>query len=226
VACWGQNTGYQLGDGSMIDRNMPTPISASTMTRIAAGARHTCGVTTDHLLQCWGSNDFGELGLGDTTVRATPATLGGLWDEVDAGDYHTCAIENATGALYCWGHNGYGQAGIGSITSQENSPTHVMGDLSWRAVSTGGYHTCAIAADDTLWCWGSNRYGQVGTADPIMIPAPVRIGDDTWTAVDAANAHTCGIRKVDGSVWCWGANVHGEIGDGTAWRPALAPIGN
>ena len=26
----------------------------------------------------------------------------------------------------------------------------------------GGTHTCATRSDGTLWCWGSNAYGQIG----------------------------------------------------------------
>jgi hypothetical protein len=29
-------------------------------------------------------------------------------------------------------------------------------------VSAGGYHTCAIKQDGSLWCWGWNDYGQLG----------------------------------------------------------------
>ena len=29
-----------------------------------------------------------------------------------------------------------------------------------KSVSTGGHHTCAIKADDTLECWGYDGYGQ------------------------------------------------------------------
>ena len=31
---------------------------------------------------------------------------------------------------------------------------------SFRAVSVGGSHSCAIANDDTIICWGNNEDGQ------------------------------------------------------------------
>ena len=30
-----------------------------------------------------------------------------------------------------------------------------------RAVTAGWYHSCAIAADDTIVCWGDNDWGQI-----------------------------------------------------------------
>jgi alpha-tubulin suppressor-like RCC1 family protein len=29
-------------------------------------------------------------------------------------------------------------------------------------VAAGGAHTCAIKEDGSLWCWGNNKYGQIG----------------------------------------------------------------
>jgi alpha-tubulin suppressor-like RCC1 family protein len=32
----------------------------------------------------------------------------------------------------------------------------------WTSVTAGFDHTCATRTDSTLWCWGSNQYGQLG----------------------------------------------------------------
>ena len=68
---------------------------------------------------------------------------------------------------------------------------------TYKAIAAGGLHTCAIRADDTLACGGSNGDGQ---AD-----APA----GTYKAVTAGGLHTCAIRA-DDTITCWGDNKDGE----------------
>lgn len=83
----------------------------------------------------------------------------------------------------------------------------------------GFNHSCAIAIDGSLWCWGTNLFGQLGvgdltacTTDPC--DSPVRVGTDTdWVSVATGRRHTCAIRS-DGSLWCWGSNHDGRLGLG------------
>ena len=36
-------------------------------------------------------------------------------------------------------------------------------DTDWTDVATGAFHSCGIRGDDgQLFCWGDNRYGQLG----------------------------------------------------------------
>gem|GEM_PF-2698881 len=67
----------------------------------------------------------------------------------------------------------------------------------YRQVSAGEYHTCALKADNTLACWGSNHYGQ---ATP---PA------GAFQQVSAGYLHTCAL-KADNTLACWGDNEYGQ----------------
>ena len=40
------------------------------------------------------------------------------------------------------------------------------------SVAAGGYHTCALASGGSLWCWGSNEYGQLGTSNAASAESP------------------------------------------------------
>ena len=42
------------------------------------------------------------------------------------------------------------------------TPTQVGVDDGWSTVAVGSQHTCAAKADQTLWCWGRNEWGQIG----------------------------------------------------------------
>lgn len=85
-----------------------------------------------------------------------------------------------------------------------------LGSVRTNTIFAGRTHTCALRDDNTSWCWGGNRYGQVGTSrtEPQLVPAQV-LSD--VAAASAGGAHTCAI-KTDGSVHCWGDNRYGQLG--------------
>jgi len=94
------------------------------------------------------------------------------------------------------------------------APRKVSEDV-WTRVAAGGNHTCAIREDRTLWCWGRNRYGQLGDGTGVDRAVPTQIGDvATWETVATGYAHTCATRT-DHTLWCWGDNSSGQVGDGS-----------
>lgn len=82
-----------------------------------------------------------------------------------------------------------------------------------QGVSAGGYHTCAIV-NGGVWCWGDNRYGQLGSGaiTDVANAVPVQVQGLTTgvQAVAAGQRHTCAV--VDGSAWCWGSNEFRQLG--------------
>lgn len=85
---------------------------------------------------------------------------------------------------------------------------------TWLQVSVSGLHTCAIATDHTLWCWGFNPKGELGIGSTVEQDSPVQVGTAAnWIAVSAGSQHTCGI-QTDHTLWCWGYAYDGELGTG------------
>jgi len=81
----------------------------------------------------------------------------------------------------------------------------VFGATGFKTVSVGQDHGCALKYDKTLWCWGSNYFGQRGTNQgPAWSQTPARVGTSTWNTVSAGGFGTCGIRS-DNTLWCWGS---------------------
>jgi alpha-tubulin suppressor-like RCC1 family protein len=66
VKCWGRNNFGQVGDGSTTQRLTSVDVSGltSNVTQVAAGADHTCALTTGGAVRCWGNNDNGRVGDG------------------------------------------------------------------------------------------------------------------------------------------------------------------
>jgi len=84
----------------------------------------------------------------------------------------------------------------------------------WNRISSGAYHTAAIAGDGTLWAWGYNNSGQLGDGTLVDKISPTQIGTDTdWVALGVGYYHTFGI-KSNGTLWAWGYNYYGQLGKG------------
>ena len=96
----------------------------------------------------------------------------------------------------------------------------------WLTVTSGGAHTMAIGADNSLWGWGRNNVGQLGKGDFNNINVPFKIGLNlNWSKISAGNGHTMSL-KTDGTMWMWGRNTFGQLGNGTnANSPIAAQVG-
>lgn len=216
--CWGKNVQGQLGLGDTQQRTSPelVDVAGRTVERLSAGGDFTCARGTDATLFCWGANGRGQLGIGTTDAQSKPTqvkTLGTRVGRISAGGAHVCIFTEDDGQVWCWGDNRSGQLGTGN-TDRLLVPTAIdpggLGQVRTNQLFAGGVHTCALRDDSTLWCWGGNRFGQLGTGDvePRLTPTQVLTG---VTAAYVGGAHTCAI-KMDGSVWCWGNNQYGQLG--------------
>lgn len=134
--------------------------------------------------------------------------------KVSLGYEHGCAILSDS-SLNCWGNNRFGE--LGAVTDGDFSiePKKILAPSQWQDISAGPSYSCAIASDNTLWCWGRNRNGRLGIGNSTNSVVPAQVGDKTdWQQVNTGGVHACGI---DGQkkLWCWGGNSGGQLGVGT-----------
>ncbi len=192
------------------------PLSFST---VSAGANHTCGVASSGLAYCWGYNGTGALGNGSTTSSNKPVLVAGgrHFVQISAGTEYTCGITTSSLA-YCWGSNTQGQLGIGLTGAAGSTPTAVAGGHRFRNVRAGFDHTCAVTPTDVGFCWGMNRFGEVGAnSTETQFYTPVRVaGGLRFLRVVAGGHHSCGV-TTNNLAYCWGYN-DGSLGDGTTIR--------
>ncbi len=226
--CWGDNQRGQIGDGSKYTRSAPVDVKglASGVTAIAAGRDFTCALTSGGTVKCWGANDFGQLGDGSTRSRPLPGDVDGLGSGVvaiAAGGEHACAVTASRGVM-CWGRNLYGQLGDGSTTTRL-APVDTKGLVSGTAaLALGRNHSCAVATDGALKCWGLNNTGELGIDVTTNQLTPARVpGFSSFVAAAAGGALQSCLVTTFGGVKCWGYNMFGQVGDGST-TPRLTPV--
>lgn len=164
-----------------------------TFRQIAAGAAHTCGVTTAGEIWCWGSNGYGALGTDDpvgscngflcsvTPVRVESALA---FAEVTAGQFHTCALTTA-GEAWCWGREwqvGRGPSVDGSVACASNpqinclyTPVRAQSSERFVQVAAARESTCAISRSSRrVFCWGIDGFTLAqGVGGPVYVPTRI-----------------------------------------------------
>jgi len=133
-------------------------------------------------------------------------------------------------AAYVWGENTDGQLGLGTSgsTADEIAPVEMTGGPGvWESLSAGQNHSCGVAANASLWCWGENVSGQVGngvTAPGLPQATPVQVGAATdWRLSTAGGSHSCAVMD-DSTLWCWGNGFSGQLGTGPLFGQESSPV--
>jgi len=121
-----------------------------------------------------------------------------------------------------WGANSFGQLGDGTHTFyNQGGATAPTPDLPvWTKIAAGGYFTLGLKADGTVWAWGNNDAGQLGT-NTVCGPTNIVCGTDAPVPVvgltgvsEIAAGLEFGLALASGKVYSWGANSHGQLGNG------------
>lgn len=226
---WGWNAIGIFGNGSTRDSNRPLQIGTDSDWSALAVAGHVLALKRDGSLWAWGDNVVGQLGDGTTSTRTRPKQIGTnqSWKAVAAGSAYSLAV-TSHGELWAWGLGQFGQLGTADVKNRLR-PTRIGADTNWSSVAAGanGVHSFGFKTDGSLWGWGLNTAGQLGSAPSPngatnLVPALLPI--QQWAAIAANSSFSIGLRT-DGSVWTTGDNSGGQLGDGTFdGRPRFAPV--
>jgi alpha-tubulin suppressor-like RCC1 family protein len=145
-------------------------------------------------------------------MALSAAVVAGIVLVGSAGESFNVVLR-AEGTVYAWGENGRGQ--LGNARREDScDPWRVLGlPPGIVQVSAGADHSLALASDGTVWAWGSNEYGQLGTAGVSPLVA-IRVPGITGVRqVSAGFAFSMALRD-NGEVWTWGRGDEGQLGDG------------
>ena len=212
IWCWGANATGRLGNGTIIDSDIPVQVAnLEGAVDVASGPNHSCAVRQDGTAWCWGSDAFGQLGNDAAYVNQLSAVqVSGISAviAITVGLNHSCALLQDT-TVSCWGVNSSGQLGDGT-TNQSPLPVVVEGLSNVTDVIASYTHTCAITREGMAYCWGADSQGQLGN-DSLFENKnkPVAVeGLSQVVAIGTGDLHTCAVLQ-NGTAWCWGDNDKG-----------------
>ena len=166
--CWGSNWYGTLGNGSEDFGTTSAPVAVAgghTFTQLAGTPSSMCGLQPAGAAVCWGHLPSFRADSSHHPYGRSPAPAGGPdFASIYGGGSHHCGL-TAGGEAWCWGDNYVGALGDGS-RSDQTVPVQVKAPAGVRftQLALGGSHTCGLATDGRLFCWGSNSMGQLGRA--------------------------------------------------------------
>ena len=179
--CWGGNQYGQLGNGTNNNASIPIAIAQGAipagvyLTQIQSAGMFTCGLGSNGWVYCWGQNHGGQLGNGTNHNKLVPTQIlqgaipnGVLIKQISAsGNIHSCALA-INNQAYCWGNGDNGKLGDGNTSGHDSLvPTQVLQGaipvgLAINTIGTGNNHSCALASNNWVYCWGNSTHGLLG----------------------------------------------------------------
>ena len=229
---WGMDSDGQLCQGNRHAYPAPVAIALPDVTVLSGAGDHAL-YDSDGTVYACGVNGYGDLGDGTMTPSFTPVVVSDL-----AGDPIKALVSSdvgsgallADGAYYDWGYNAQGQLGDGTVLSS-SVPVHVHLPYPVTQVVQGGSDldngsTLAMLSDGSLYAWGYNGYGELGTRK-VTAPAlsPLTFAPPTGvTYVElATGGQTSYAVSSTGLLYAWGAGAAYEIGNGEKAKAVVIP---
>jgi alpha-tubulin suppressor-like RCC1 family protein len=218
VWAWGTTDFGQLA-GENASGRTPVQVTGLTgVTQIAVGNGFSLVLRSDGTVWAWGWNIWGQLGDGTTTDSAVPVQVAGLTNviQIAAGTASAMAVRVqfrrgsvAVRTVWTWGNNSYGQLGDGTTTNSA-TPVEVSGVNvpAVTAISAGGGYSLVLGSDGSIWGWGANVYGVLGTGATRSQLRPVQILVGAVTAISAGESDALALLR-GGNVLAWGTGLFG-----------------
>ena len=229
----GQLTGTDSANGTNPPTSIPGHLFGNkTIVDVECGGYHTIVRASDGTLFSFGHNDHGQLCNLASANNPTPTDItsnfgGKSITKVSCGEFTTIAIAS-DGTLFAAGRNYYGELGFvpNNGTNNPNStPIDISNRVGYKSiiqVASGYQHTIALASDGSVFTFGFNLYGQLGTstnsgtsnANPTPIDITSVFSGKTIIQVGSGYFHTMALAD-DGTMYAFGMNYYGMLATST-----------
>jgi len=232
VWAWGNNTARQFCRSHPRHPALPIEVPLAHVTVAAGALFHTIYDAGGTIYSC-GLGNLGQLGDGTRNLRSKPTPVLGLpAGQVAAltSSWGDGGALMADGSYYDWGYNAAGQVGDGTTRLADSAVRVPLPDPVVE-VSQGGSlpdngQTMALLADGSLWEWGNNSFGQLGTGDTQNALTPVRLTEPPGVRFVKVNSGGATDYAIDssGELWSWGLDSLGQLGNGQLAPEQLTPV--
>ncbi|XP_054158786.1 probable E3 ubiquitin-protein ligase HERC4, partial [Oppia nitens] len=179
-------------------------------------------VTHDDRVYGLGTNAWGSLGLGHKQYVSQPQEIEELRHKKIINflnGYSFVIFQSSDKCVYCCGLNYCGQLGIGTYINKFLRPMKIQITENNHLicnVSCGSVHTLMLTNNNTVYGWGSNRFGQIGsrdtTCESINEPEIIEFNDKYCIKSVHCFDQSSFALTSDGQVLSWGQNRSNKLG--------------
>ncbi|MGQ8873815.1 RCC1 domain-containing protein [Paenibacillus sp. TSA_86.1] len=104
----------------------------------------------------------------------------------------------------------------GNVSEASNSVTVTTEQSFTKEMSGGQDHTLVLKTDGSVWAWGSDQSGQIGSDKVYSTKTPTQVSNlSSITAITSGPDYNLAL-KSDGTVWAWGSNQSGQLANTNA----------
>ena len=182
---------------------------------VDGGVEHTLCLDSNGIVFSFGSNKFGQLG---TTAQINKSThipqqiVLPKIKQISCGHFFSiCASEN--GDLYSFGRGECGQLGHGEKIHGQTLPKKIDSLKNVDFVECGTSFVICKTLDGDIYCFGYNRYGQLGNGKRASTIIPLKC--DNWpndvVDIKCGQEHTLVLTSTLDIYTC-GRNNYGQLG--------------
>ena len=210
VCGWGCSVNGRLGLGELCndDTHFVSPVYIEIddfVTQVAAGSQKavTLALTLSGVVYCWGdgtNEKLGNIRKPTDLIQRTPIRMISLTTPITkiVSGAGFCAALTHSGDIITWGKKEAGRLGHGfDRHSDPGLPTVIQvadESVKFFDVACGALHCIAIDTYGSVWTWGDNSYGQLGTDQKInKLPKSVEIGQSGHICAVIAGGNHSGL---------------------------------
>lgn len=167
---WGSNSNGELGlpKDHFPDVVKPTRLQVNACS-ISMGLRHSAIINSKGEVWITGCGRHGQLGLGQDILasdRFQQVPKVGNISHIACGQNHTTTWCSKEKALYVWGDNRHGQLLLDynkykKVFTPQKIDIDIKNDV--KKLLSGWTNTLLWLENGTIFTWGRNNYGQLGT---------------------------------------------------------------